>query len=745
MVGNKDFEYLSSQNKPSDKDFVVPREVQFQYDNMQIAEDPQYNKIICLFKHYLGRRFKIKVKETAGFRFAFVYNKALTPSEAVYKGLDKMVIVEYCSQKGFILGIRTIIDLFEFNRGRFLPRNALEKSICLDFRITSTPFSFSGSGFDDPEFQASYSETYVQTLCLSGIDGILMFINLFDYSETSVLPELRSPNATRLIRRLQELSERLADYGIKIFLHLNTPKIPKDHKVFKVHPELRGATCWDEHSHCLCTSKQRVIKYYQEVINNIIKKAEVGGLIFLVGGESFMHCYSRPTPRTGKGTNCPACAKKDGDNAVADFINSVVRGLDKDRRGKILVWPYSAFLWSSDKHQLNFIRQLCQEVTFLSNFDSNQWISRAGTKTFVYDYSVTNVGPSDRFKKQNALLRRLKRDHWAKYESAISVEMFNMPYLPVMHKWAKKAKALRDMNIKGHLCNWGFFGYGYTDSIPEQIFEAYSMDPEPEPLDVLVAIATREYGKGYQHAVKAWEYFSESFDHYPYSGAFIGGRSYYCKGPMYIGPAHPFIFNVESRYGLGADFFAADPVSSAGIISEEWLQDPANRRPKYFSDLYWTQPFGAEKMVTILHRMIGLWQKGETEWQSLLKMCLGASERANALEQLGIILAVGASFRTAYHLVLFYMLTDRCFYQPQTKKGFKDTIRRLQNIIAQEYKNAEEVIPFLKKDRRIGCLKYNTAYTPEMVQEKLKQLEAVMAELESFANLHGFHLYSDSF
>jgi len=743
MEVDRNFEYLSSQSKPSNKDFVVPQEVQFQYDNRQIADDPQYSKIIRLFKHYLGSRFKIKVKQRAGFRFAFVYNNALAPSEAVYKGLDKMVIVEYCSQKGFILGIRTIIDLFEFNKGRFLPGNVLEKSVCLDFRITSTFFSL--SGFGDPEFQAIYPETYVQKLCLSGIDGILMFINLFDYSETSILPELRSPNAARLIRSLQELSELLCNYGIRIFLHLNTPKIPKDHKVFKVHPELRGATCWDEHSHCLCSSKRRVIKYYQEVINNVIRKAEVGGLIFLIGGESFMHCHSRPTPRTDKGTNCAACAKKDGDTAVADFINSLVKGLDKDRRGEILVWPYSAFLWSSDRAQLNFIKQLCREVTLLSNFDSNQWISRAGTKTFVYDYSVTNVGPSDRFKKQNALLRRLKRDHWAKYESAISVEMFNMPYLPVMHKWARKAKALRDMNIKGHICNWGFFGYGYTDSIPEQIFEAYSMDPEPESSELLRAIATREYGKGHRHAVKAWEYFSESFDHYPYSGAFIGGRSYYCKGPMYIGPAHPFIFNVESRYGLSTDFLVADVMDSGGIASEEWGQGTVNRKPKYFSDLYWTQPFGAEKMATILDKMIGFWQKGETEWQNLLKMPLSASERANALEQLGIILAVGASFRTAYHLVLFYMLRDKCFYQPQTKKGFKDTIDRLKKVIAQEYNNAEQVIPFLKSDRRIGYLKYGTAYSAGMVEEKLKQLKAVMGELESFANLHGFHVYADPF
>ena len=61
-----------------------------------------------------------------------------------------------------------------------------------------------------------------------------------------------------------------------------------------------------------------------------------------------------------------------------------------------------------------------------------------------------------------------------------------------------------------------------------------------------------------------------------------------------------------------------------------FFNNPANIKPRYFSDLYWTHPFGAGKMLNILDKLIGLWETGEKEWRGMLAMRMDRVEKANA-------------------------------------------------------------------------------------------------------------------
>ena len=47
---------------------------------------------------------------------------------------------------------------------------------------------------------------------------------------------------------------------------------------------------------------------------------------------------------------------------------------------------------------------------------------------------------------------------------------------------------------------------------------------------------------------EAWKHFSDAFGRFPYSAGMTGFP--YWRGPFYLGPAHPFLFDLTAPAGL---------------------------------------------------------------------------------------------------------------------------------------------------------------------------------------------------
>ncbi len=107
-----------------------------------------------------------------------------------------------------------------------------------------------------------------------------------------------------------------------------------------------------------------------------------------------------------------------------------------------------------------------------------------GDKTIpAYDYSISIVGPSDRFVTQGELASQQGLGFWIKTEHAISLEFIDVPYIPVFFQWAERFRKLRESpHATAQFDNW--MHYGFTPSLAADVFywNIWSDAPSAEPV-----------------------------------------------------------------------------------------------------------------------------------------------------------------------------------------------------------------------------------------------------------------------
>jgi hypothetical protein len=213
------------------------------------------------------------------------------------------------------------------------------------------------------------------------------------------------------------------------------------------------------------------------------------------------------------------------------------------------------------------------------------------------------------------------------------------------------------------------------------------------------------------------------------------------KGPIYLGPAHPFILDPQKHYNLSRGFVklrgdAAEAFAEMTFAERERLQGA----PAYSSDLYWTLPVGVDRACRMLEHAVNTWENGFAIFAAAFHQPNAAARR-----EIGLCRLIGIHLRSALHLGRFYRLRDRFLGRgvgnPEELAGIT---RQMQEILVAEIANAESALPLLENDPRLGfgyC--YGIVYDAEMVREKIAQCRFVKdTELPMQAKDLRFHLYS---
>ena len=140
-----------------------------------------------------------------------------------------------------------------------------------------------------------------------------------DIAHSSVYPELDHGVAERQ-RRLRDLIARAARYGIDIYLQLGNR--PQTSEFFARHPEVKGGDMrWYGGSNVLCTSVAEVREHLRSATRNLITAVPgLKGFVYIVGGEGFLHCWTR-------GNTCPRCSKRTPQDVIAKLNAAVVAAL----------------------------------------------------------------------------------------------------------------------------------------------------------------------------------------------------------------------------------------------------------------------------------------------------------------------------------------------------------------------------------------------------------------------------------
>lgn len=395
-----------------------------------------------------------------------------------------------------------------------------------------------------PEFLGD--ETF-RSLAHQGVDGMFIYGDWLLYAKGTRFPELDHPDATKNIDVLRDANRRAAGYGIKLYFCAVSPKLFADHPAFLKHPSARGAVLKHEASsrshgiHCLCSSDADALGFHADVLGNLFREVpQLGGLVLIIGGESFYHCFMRAAGAPIGRSNCPRCDGKLAEDVIAHLLDVVAEAVHRHQpAAHVAAWPYSASsFWSLDPNELPLIDRLPKGVALLSEIEKDQTIEKTTTagqsyRKRIWDYSVDFIGPSDRIVAQALRSAQRDRELFIKTETSFGIELLHLPYVPSITRSAREWQHLRTLRPRGVLQRWGFVGM--FDSAAERIGYQARWNPAYCPDEICLEVARQLCGPVVAgQIVRAWRAFDAAVSHIP----ILTTGSYY-RGPGFLGPCHP--------------------------------------------------------------------------------------------------------------------------------------------------------------------------------------------------------------
>ena len=654
-----------------------------------------------------------------------------SPESFQLKVSRSKVVLTGADSRGVKNGLHYLEHLFNFRGGPFLKVGEEKKKRIFETKITYSVF---GKIFDGPNDLKTYGNNYLNLISHYGYNGVFLYVDLFDYAISKIIPELSHPLAEKNLMALNEFIERASWYGIDVYILPNAPAFLQNNSIFKNHPEIKGAVTFHKRV-CLCSSQKKVRDFYREVFSNIFYGCPgLSGLILIIGGECFFHCYTRPHPRPEEGTNCPVCGRRKPEEVVAELTNLIVdTAYQNSSKVKVMVWPYGVQFWSTSRYAFEFFKLLDKRAIITPNFETGDTFIRDGVKSSYFDYCISNIGPSKRFKK--IANQSISQGHklYVKTESAITIELSTLPYIPVLYRWQERYEKLAQCKVKGLIESWRL--YGFTGSLSAEVGYWMSWQPHPDGEEILSRIASRVFGQQNTKEIQqAWRYFSEAFSYYPFSPMVTGGI--YFKGPTYLGPAHPLIFNVQKEYNLVKLFHKI--CGSAAEINEKVI------RKIYVSDLYWTQPFGVDMVISYFEKMRQSWGKGLKLFEEVCRK-VPEIKRENAGKELGIASIIYSTIVTILNVARFYKFRDELFSKPTSLVKVKQITEKMISIAQKEIYNAENALKFVKDDYRLGYgFTYGIYYNDAMIRTKIGQVKEVIKEIQQYKTLYATHVRVDN-
>ncbi len=392
-------------------------------------------------------------------------------------------------------------------------------------------------GEDILEAPAIYAADYLSALTGHGFNGIWLRARLRDVSKTDVFPSLGAA-VDRYREALRQTCTQCAAHGVGVYLYLNEPLcFPADHPFWGAHPETRGATGtsrmdeWPE-TNALCTSQQIVQEWLVLACEDLFRQCpDIAGVFTITASEHHTHCCSHNM----KGdTDCPLCAERDPAEVVAEVNNLILEGIRRaGSAARVIAWNWS---WSlaGEATDVRVIRDLHPDIALMIDFERGGRKRILGKDRLIDEYSLSYVGPSERFLAAFDAAAANDQEVFAKLQIGTTHEIATVNNLPLIPNLLRKARWLRRHKIDGALCCWNF---GNRLTLNTWAFNHFLDDPKlalKTDKEVLEDVARGYLGVRTPYAViQAWASFTEAFHHYPFSIRFL------YAAPINYAPVYP--------------------------------------------------------------------------------------------------------------------------------------------------------------------------------------------------------------
>ncbi len=566
-------------------------------------------------------------------------------------------------------------------------------------------FTVSGLRINRPVNRDTFS-----ALSRFGANATFTFVNLTDYLDGSVYSELRNPDREKNLAELARLANLCRSVGLDLYLDAYNPKLPSNHPVFLAHPNARGASQHGHDIRSLCPSDPETLRFIADSWADVFRRVPaLGGLVTIIGGEGFYHCYMR----AGKGgPDCPRCRNRAAEDVVAGLTNAVFRAVRKVKPdAELLAWPYSAFVWSKDPYQLGLIEKLDPGIQLVSEIDKDHLYQKEGYVKNIWDYSIDFLGPSDRFRAMKAAAGKRGLKLCTKTETSVSLEFHSIPYIPCLQRWGDRMDIIRAQ--KPASIYYAYDIAGFTRSRSEELAGRLSWRPTGTAAEEIGKLARRDFGpEAAPGVIEGWRLFSEAVGHCPHLT-----HNYY-RGPSFIGAAQPLMLKEEHlpEKLFGRFFYLAEEDLSEGTGQALKL------RPIYTEDIKIST---AE--IADMDRAVGLWEKGVAAIES-------AREKVPPpyLAEFQKEADLGAYLLTVFRAIAAgnHFFTLRAEYAeltkgPKTSAGNRAgaVLQEMERIAAADTENARQALAIARRDPRLDLsIRLDLDYPPltEMIEARIR-------------------------
>jgi len=581
-----------------------------------------------------------------------------------------------------------------------------------EIRISRSPIATYrfGTGWELENDENPYPDEYLNGLAHCGINTVWVAGIFRNLIKSRIIPEA-TPNANASgLKKLRDLADRAASYGIKVYLFCMEPRaLPAECEMFEKYPETKGKS-WraaGEWFTSLCTSSDLVKRFMKENVHNLFKAVpNLGGMIQIFAGERITNC--RCNDNYGDTTiSCEICSNKPRGEVLTDVINLYNRAMKNVApEAKLIAWSYG--MEQRDREVKEYVMdRMDKDIVWLENFEHNGKKKYFNRLIENMEYSLSYQGPSPEFK--NILNRAASngKNVYAKIQLGTTYEQSATPYISVPESVYGKSKFINSKNVPGVFVTW-ILG-GYPDMMLKASDEALRL-PMLKQNDYLKRLASIYWGEmRADKVIQAWEHFFNAFQNYPidkftfYYGPITRSPGYH----LYLKPRNKLTPKWEYNWGITR---GRDKQPFFDVLSDLWLGQ-----------------FSANEVIELYRGIAKEWKKGV----KLLTCAAKESGRTAHSIQVAIVETALVQFESAANVYEFYYLRDSWIKSKSTKLR-----KKLAGIVKHEIELAEKMKTLLKVDPRLGFHSELIYYvvSDKLLNEKIKQSTALYAELTKCLN-----------
>lgn len=631
------------------------------------------------------------------------------------------IVIEAADDSGLMYGVFELEEQMKFRASPIVKNGVLRRKPILSTRILRSPMSC----FHRREVSTilgAYPKNYLLKMAHHGYNGIWLHGKLNEMAKVSVFPEF-GRNADGMVKDLNILVRRAANYGIRVYLYFNEPLgIPQASDFWKKYPHLMGQPHEGEGVFSLCTSTPQVQTFLREGMQYLFSQVSgLAGVILITASEFQSHCFSHLNTRGRRPAQwrkemfCDRCRQRTPQKVIGEVVSCICHGVHAAApTAQVIVWNWSWMLYE-DEPQESVIKSLPPKVIIMADFERGGKRITNGHPHVVDEYSLCYVGPSERFKGASAAARRLRHQVFAKLQIGVTHEIATVPHFPVYHKFAEKFIQIKKNRVGGAMSCWNF---GNILSLKTELANRFSWAPQPRSVESeLKRMAVRDFGeKAAPDFVAAWRIFSRACDHYPFSVPLL----YW--GPQHFGPAYPLFFRKVGRH-MPIPWLLPSQVKYDTCI--EWMKY-TEFGDQIMNYVDWSTP---EAFISCFDRMVGQWVRGVERVRTAMQD-VPLRLRPNARREYTVCAAVMSQFSTVRNVTQFTHLRN-CYYEERSPRKQRTLLRRMIIIAEDENRNSTFCKRLAKNNNMLGFHgeAFGYCYNPAKIDVKIASVKKVIRQM----------------